>query len=135
MGLTSCVRLNAFRRRYGEFRAKRGLSGCGCGRDRARGFALGIPLEDQAPGFRRFFGTGELVQGPGPEEQSVATLCPKRVVGRQPAVPLRGYPVSSCRGDPGAEEDRVPFAREPARGFLTVEEDLVIESSVAAQEY
>jgi len=26
-------------------------------------------------------------------------------------------------------------AREPARGFLTVEEDLVIESGVAAQEY
>jgi hypothetical protein len=46
----SCVRLAALADGYGDF----ALSGRGTGRYGARGFALGIALEDEASGFRRF---------------------------------------------------------------------------------
>jgi len=46
----SCIRLAALADGYGDF----ALSGRGTGRYGARGFALGIALEDEASGFRRF---------------------------------------------------------------------------------
>src|SRR6266436_5175144 len=67
MGSMSCVRLAALADGYGDF----ALSGRGTGRYGARGFALGIALEDEASGFRRFRSASQrsVNEKDGPQER------------------------------------------------------------------